>query len=574
MILFSALTLALLLWFTNRHFGMKCALIAGLLHILCPVTFVQFSLAALTGHTESLLLSIAMLVCFYEFMYEKKYRLLFLMLFGITAGFGFWVYHETALMFLACLGAWFFLERKTFLSRNLLVLGLFFLAGLTPWIVYNITHSFKGISFLVHAFIEPQEPFRPLSILKKAFDLFVLKFPLSYYPLFLTHGSFFSLVYYVLFLLTGGWIVLRETGKVLMKTGGNAKVLPFLLYPWIFIFVLLISHFDFNPMPNFCGIRYLAPFHFFGFILSAFALKETSLKRNKVLIGLFLIWGGINQNAVLFQEPFGRALHYKGYSYFSLGMRKYQLPRAPKTYSECLFLALRFKKIDRRYFYAGLMADPGFEGLDLDKQLQEMPPTFRPYLLREAGRNLARDETKHLDDAERLTAGFSLEAKRLFYKSWFSIDSQRFLRNYHKLHRTDFRPRRSLYLALGTHLAQSDTALDREFWEAVKSLNPEFKSWVYRGLGQQVMLDVAYFDPEIMDDYLDSINFALTPKDEIDVFWGIGWILRSSTQEDPVRAKDRILRLPQKFQKAALEGYNAFEQWHDPEPLKWGTVAI
>ena len=298
--LFSLFTLVLLFFFMNRHFGAQSAFVASSLFVICPPSFVQLSLLTVIGHSESLLLSVAALFSFYEFLYGTRRKVFFLMLFGLFAGFGFGFYHATAVLTLTCLASWFFLSPRSFLSREFVFFLVFFLIGLIPWFIFNTNRSYEEFQFLLSAFGGNQGAI-PFSALKRAIQLILLAIPSSYlfFPLFVIPGRVLSYLYCLIVLLIAVPFIFRQSARIVLRRYDPHKVLPLVLYPLLFIWVYSASSFFIpDAPPPFKVFSYFTPLQFFSFPLLAVALVHC--RRKWMFLGALLLLAFIGQGALLF----------------------------------------------------------------------------------------------------------------------------------------------------------------------------------------------------------------------------------------------------------------------------------
>ena len=144
-LLFSFTSLMLLYLFCKRFFNGKVAIITSLLFILSPPVFTRYSLITLGFHAESILFSILLIFVFFEIFFNDKKCNFHFTLLGLIGGFGVWFAYIFSITLVTCLIFWFLLDRGFFLRKNFLIFLIAFTFGFSPWIYYNLTHSFSGL---------------------------------------------------------------------------------------------------------------------------------------------------------------------------------------------------------------------------------------------------------------------------------------------------------------------------------------------------------------------------------------------------------------------------------------------
>ena len=161
-LLFSLATLILTYFFFKRFFDRKTALLVSALLVLPPPVFTGLSLSVAGSYPESILFAIAMLFCLYQFLYGEKNKPLFLILFGLVSGLGFWFSPITLLTLFACLTSWFFLDRPSLLSRKFLVFLVALGIGGFPFILYNAKHAEEILRLIHYVFLSDGQDFTSL----------------------------------------------------------------------------------------------------------------------------------------------------------------------------------------------------------------------------------------------------------------------------------------------------------------------------------------------------------------------------------------------------------------------------
>jgi len=594
---FSLGTLILSYVFFKRFFDRKTALLVCLFLTLPPPVFTSLSLSAIGSHTESIFFSIGMLFCFYQFLYGKKHPRFSLVLFGFLAGMGFWFTSITFLTTFACLLSWFLLDRSSFLSRKLLLFLGSFLVGLLPFLVYEATHGFYFLGFLKNCFLGSggEETFLgiqlvaiPLRIAQMMFVFLPFLF-FRFYPFLKIPGQRLSLFYGVLALFLILPFLVRATRRLLPIVRDSlrrekltphqlekAKPLPLLLFPLLFILVYSVSNysipsFEIHRTALFSNFTYFSPLYYFAF--SILAMASQSPRRSLFPLGMLVGLGLMGQGSLLFNEPAGRAFHYRGYSYLNLGaswaISLYPFPRRFREFSE---RAGRFGNLERRYLYLGLagrsgtVKKKGREEADL-QLIHRLQPPDRHIVLEALGRSL---NEKEIHQIAPVANAFLKEDQPHFYHGLLTEPllgsasqirtEEKYLRFLHEKHTTY--PAPSYYFGVGQSLywhLEPEGRRDKPI-EIPDSLEAEQRAWIYRGLGAEAGAHwIWILSYERTFDWLA----ARLPSDaQADFFWGVGWGMRVETVEDRLRALDWLHRLPEETQPWAWEGFQAFEKWY------------
>lgn len=614
-LLFSLLALISLFLFLNRFFDPKIALLACSFYVFCPPSFTALSLVAMGFHTESVLLSVVMIFCFYRFLFEDRNRVFFVMLFGLLGGIGFSFTYITAITFLACLMTWCLLDRESFLGKPVLLFLGSVLVGLLPWIFYNATHGLGGLHYIDRAMRKgflsassggwgicesPGRKFRKLA------KLVLLTIPASFsFQSFLRiPGTALSFSYYCLVMLLflpfyfqGSKKLLPilkdalKRGRVSQQSFDQAKTIPFLLYPLLFLFIYGASCLPANiSFIHFMGSRYFAPLYLFAFPLMAITLRRN--KRIELFLIPILALGVLGQGSLILRESFGRAFHYRGYSYFPLGELWAKNPfRFPEEFRKLSQRSEQFKDLDGRYFYWGLVKGSFWEAsADGDFQmyrdvkramemLEEVPPSYRPYFFEAWGGSFRRQDDNDFDHIGSFAKFIPENERDYFYHGLAqSVASRVPLPSEYlaSIKRLDPRYQRAFYFTLGSSIYVKHWRMLNQMLEeglnVIEDLGPQERAWVWRGIGGGAWAHQWYclqLSVQCTDKPVDFILTEAPSNSYRDISWGIGWQVRASRfLEDRTRALDWIQRLPREVGPGALQGLEAFEKWYRIAPLE------
>jgi 4-amino-4-deoxy-L-arabinose transferase-like glycosyltransferase len=604
-LLFSFATFIFFLLFLYRFFDPKTAFLSCSLFVLCFPSFVSLSLVAMGFHSESIFFSIAMMLCFYQFLYRQRNKVFSLMLFGLLGGMGFWFTHITVITLFTCLITWFLLERKSFLGKPMLLFLASILVGLSPWIFYNATHHLEGLRFIDNAMRKGSS----LSSsrwgvcesagqkLWKLARLVLVGIPasLSFQSFLTIPGLVLSFFYYSLVMLVVVPFYLRESKTLspvlkdafMLKEASEralhqAKTIPLLLFPLVFAITYGLSCLPVlgRSHTHFMYSRFFSPLYFFAFPLIALALRRS--KRSLLFLIPILALGILGQGSLLFREPIGRAFHYKGYSYFRLGELWARNPfRFPVEFRRLSQMSERFGNRDRRYFYWGLIkgglwvANPKHDfwvyrdPKAAMKILSDIPPSYRPYFLEHWGLSLRHYEEKDFDRIASYAKLIPENQRDYFYHGLAHRAPSKLRLSPDSLASTKWRDpqyQTAIYFNLSSYIYLKHYRRLKDILKAIEGLGPREKAWVWRGIGRAVWARHWHCSLPGSPCTNYSLDFVLSevPSDgRRHIFWGIGWQLRiAHFAEDRARALDWIQRLPQEGRPSALEGLEACERWY------------
>lgn len=587
-ILFALGTLTVLIHFLKKHFGKLSAVLAGLFFIFSPPSFTQLSLVAMGFHSESILFSALLLYFFYEFLFEKR-ALKTLFLFAFISGLGFWFTHITFITFLGCMISWFLLDQKSLWKwKNLKILMLGGFLGLLPWFAYNATHHFEGFGFFAKILLRfrslPGEASSPRAF---GFDLArLLQLTMESVPMSFGFGSFANLsgktLCYIYFF--GGVVLLIPFYLKIFQKKTPSKFLkrlfPLLLLPVLFIMVYWLSSVEITAVGNsnsfylfFDDCRYFVPFHFFFFILLGIGMAHD--KKNSLFFLTLLLLSTINLSTVLFREPWGRVLRYKGYSYMQLGaVRGHLWPEYFKDFDDYLKNIRQYQDPDRFFaFWTSLY------GLQFEKNLKDpekiknlflgTPKEYEPHLSEGLGYALGAQEGIRFSQKDPVLDLIPKPYHGLFYAGL--VDANIY-NEFDKLeiyleYASSLSPeeRSWFYFMLGQFCPFNrgkdglDLILKRTHHETDQDL-----AQFFRGVGVRCMLNWLVDGFEFQQARM-NLKFQIPPAYENDFFWGVGWGVRQQTAEDRLRGLDWLDKLPATGQSQALEGFIACEKmYHIP----------
>lgn len=544
-LLFSLLTVLSTYLFLTRFWGSRTALFALALLACAPPHFVRLCLLAMGFHSEGLLGIVWILYWTFKIAEVQNPKRIDYFILGVLGGFSFWFTPITGVVwissFLILCAAKRHRENR---GAFFLILGLFL--GLVPVMAYNLSHNGLGLKFLIRsfAFSAQTAPSVP-----KLFSLLFqgLPFSLGFGSVGQRWGGLVNHLYL--------WTAFVTILLAMNLKARSPRTAPIVL-PGLFFFALYwISDFSLLVTGSYIDYRYFVFFHYLLILTVAIACGRVSWGKYPFLVLLLAgIWG---QASLWFKEPWGRALEYRGYSYYQMGWAMQSLPAAER---ESVMRRARAALPERDfYFLAWSMA----YGETSYKDNSLLWPQGMEWVLAEAAGNaearkgnflMPRANWDNLPELSELrTYYFEGLAARSFIPDKSRIPS--FLNALEEIPENFQRP---FYWNLGGYLT-------RRAWEESSpvsttldpfNLTPEALSLVYEGVGQDSASQWVY---ERRD--LDAIlSLAQVTEKKFSSFaWGLGWGIRRELNEDRSRAEDWIRKLPGRFQADALKGFHDCE---------------
>lgn len=230
-LLFSALTLAVLFLFSYEYFSPRAAVIAALLYIFSCPAWCGFNLF-LGFHTESLFFVFLSIWLFYGIIFGAKAKTPSYLMLGLVCGFGTYFSYTFLIAQAAIMFIWFIHDRKFFLRGHFYLFLAGWAIGMLPWLFYNLTCGFKGVSDVLPQFSE-EKHYLSLGIWINILVNFIrsMWFPELFRVEYFNNRflSVYSIVYVLVYWFCFFWI-LREN-KYSLKLILRSRELLLLLYP-------------------------------------------------------------------------------------------------------------------------------------------------------------------------------------------------------------------------------------------------------------------------------------------------------------------------------------------------------
>ncbi len=143
-LLLSTATLVALVLVARRGFGPEAGWLAGLGYLAGPPLVAFWGVVPMGWHAESVLFTLVQVALLWRLLEGDGRTLRCWLLFGVTAGLGFWWSPTSAVGVAACGLAWLLL-RGLPRAGELGAAALGVAAGLIPWLVYNVPRDFVGL---------------------------------------------------------------------------------------------------------------------------------------------------------------------------------------------------------------------------------------------------------------------------------------------------------------------------------------------------------------------------------------------------------------------------------------------
>jgi hypothetical protein len=356
-LLISLGTLAMLYVIGRSFFDRATALLACISFLAGPPLVAYMGLVVMGSHGESVLFSLVQVFILLSLLEERWTGPWGWALLGVVSGLGLWFCYTTAFSLAACGIAWV-VFRGLPRPRDLLAAVGGGLAGLVPWLVYNLRYDFRGIERLreVFGYGNPIDPWPTEGALRKLGSLLTHDLPEAAIepfagtlprPVAIALMIAFAAPVCALLSLAAARMIRIAWGA--LRAGRDDAALRewrscraegvFLSYLAVFVVVFAASEFALEPMRRPHGYRLLMPPLVFAALpLAAAALRAIGRRgfaRGLALAGCaaWLLASGIGTVALMRRTPDPNQTLSADRGYPVLGLllhRKYEdeLPRA------------------------------------------------------------------------------------------------------------------------------------------------------------------------------------------------------------------------------------------------------
>jgi len=555
----SLLTLALLVMLLDRYHSRRAAWVGATLFVLAPPFTTQLSFLAMGYHTESIVFSALLMLCWARALEHPERRRGPFWL-GLVAGLAFSFTYITALTSLGCLVCSRALLRREGGSLRKLAVGL--VMGLAPWVAYNVTHRFDGPRAALVWFTPADgSPGSPLDLVlragKRLAAVLALGMPLSYgFPAMLgVPGLVWSFAYWATTLGFVAWLLFCARTR-------PALVRPLLVSVILFVLVYPLTRFG---VPTTAGtaedFRLFLPLQFALLATAAIALAEAPF--GKAGAAVLIVAGALGQATLPGRDLAPHFVDYRGYSYFVFGRAWHD--RIDPVRPEAQPLLARLDERESRLVYWGAVdAEPAqWATPSAPQRVREVPAAFRPYFAAAVGRALGQGRTGFTplvvtidaiprDVREHFTLGYGFELSTASDTRMPDVASVLELP-------ADLRP--WCHFGIGGLLqraciAAPDHPTCSTGLAYVQALDPDAGPSLYRGAGSAA---AALWMAGRPTDPTRIGPHVVPAERRADFAWGFGWGVREVFKEDLVRTQDWVSRLHPSDREAALAGVLAYD---------------
>lgn len=320
---FSGATLAVLFLFAYKFFGRRAAVITALLYLFSSTAWGGFNFF-LGFHTESLLFTFLAVYLFYEIVFNHKQTLGRYLLFGIIAGFGTYFSYTLLVALAALFLVWFIHNRKLFKEKGYYIFCAGFLIGFVPWLIYNFSYHFRGVTDVASQLFQGKHYFSLESWVGNGFNfLRSLWFPELLENEFMSKlpSKLYGDIYCGIYWLSFFYIVLKKRKS--LKDLVYSREFFILIFPFMLVAAARLYGME-SEVSSSAESRYLMglfPFVFLtvGIGLDAIFEKRRFLKIiSAVIFPLVVIAGAIGFLMRVNYAHFGNGFKTLGYSYYYL----------------------------------------------------------------------------------------------------------------------------------------------------------------------------------------------------------------------------------------------------------------
>lgn len=565
---FTLATLVALFALLARVFGRRAAVAGGVLFVLAPPGPTQLSSFAMGFHTESVLFSLAILLAWYRGL-EQPARRGRVAVVGLAMGAGVAFTYITTLTAAACLAsAAIARPRPSARGAGWFLLGL--AVGLAPWAALQAASGFEGPRWIA-TLLQPlftdisRAPLATaVRLARKAGGVLLIGLPQSYaFPsLAGVPGLALCYVYCAL-------VVLLIAG-FLIRGGASSDLLPLILWGGLFVVAYAMTGYDVprqEDVPGVVNFRFFAPLQMVVLVLAAGAIARG--REGPAALLILAALGLLGQAALLSLHIPAHLAQYRGYSYVQLGQawagRLY--PRSA-MFAEATSTLAKFPEPSRTFVYRGLFdvtQDRWPDPLAALARLDEVPPAYRGIALEAVVGAVARRHAIGPDGLDALARPLSPRERDHLYRGYldgFGVTWRELLAARSEFERQASGLRDRFHRKLGALAAEECYERRAEpcatVMRDVYGLDEAGRRQAFRGIGEVAALD---FRASRLFEEARVAGGAVPEPHRADFFWGVGWALRESFEEDALRALDWIARLPAQGRPAAREGLRAYEAW-------------
>lgn len=487
----------------KKYSNILAANIFAAVFIFAPQTYIRLSLLIFGNHAESILFTFIILFCLgkiflgKELGFEQEAR--YLSLLGFVCGFSIWFAYINLIALLSCFVCLFFFDRSLFKRKSFLFFPVFFILGISPLIIYNLTYAYGGTGFVLN---------KPLyshffnnnfqGVLSKAYTFFIYDLPQS---LFYTSVWIFSrnILAYSFYLISISILILFIFAKIKSNPAGKKDYFEkkqflnifVLIYLIIFLLIYLLSDFKVDPRNVEQGKGYRYVIALFPLFLIIFSQAFSFLVRKRYVSIKFIY-------ALIFINFLGLG-HFIDYRNFL---------------KSTMVLPISYQSF-------GFSIADKFDN-DLEKcsvYSEKVPLNLRNFYFWGIGEKVAM---RYIDNPGRFSRGFQAIPE-------------------------EYRP--SFYLGFGNDIAREVSDNIEKIMNLANSLDDKYRKYVYTGIGLVTALErfenVKIFSEHINDEYLCFF------------YEGIGAAVFYSSNYDLVKCNDILTnnaKIKEQYRKCCFRG--------------------
>jgi len=564
---FTLSSLILLYLLCNKFFNRRVAMVTSLLFIFSPPLFTKYSLITIGDASDSFLLSILFIFVFFKIFFNGKNDNIHFILLGLIGGLGTWFTFAFSITLLTCLIFWFLLDRGFFLRKSFLIFLITFILGFSPWIYYNISYDFIGLS------IKGRSIFPSFSKAHLLFSLTKLKnFLLNdirnsflFDDLIFLKGKYLSALYFLIFVVSSVflfwlnrwhlYLLIRRfipLKRFQISYDSIPKEVLFLIYIIIFSLTYSFSNFEVNPpplelapqahaipvillagLPDFVGYRYLVPLYPFIFLLIASFISRVQEReiKGKVFVYSF---------SLITILSIGLVSNLKLISFNKIDKRSFNVD------------------YDLSYLYLGSRIGKKYEG-DIDKCINliyRLEEKYRSPLYRGLGLSIAQ---WHINDIEKCIELINRVEERYrfhLYKGLGFVIARRFGDDIEKcielINRVEERYRFHLYEGLGFVIARRFGDDIEKCIELINRVEERYRFHLYKRLGFVI---ARRFGDDI-EKCIELIN-RVEERYRFHIFRGLGFVIAWKFRNDMGKCISLINKIEEKYRAYVYEGLGA-----------------
>ncbi|MBI5375931.1 MAG: glycosyltransferase family 39 protein [Candidatus Schekmanbacteria bacterium] len=395
----SALGLIFFFLTIRRHIGERAALLSSLIYIFSPSLFTESTLVSWGNHTESICLVWIIYFLLLEFIENEHNsdKILYTLLLGAVSGFSLFFAYISLYAIAYSLLIFLMLNRGKLFWKKTSLYCASFTAGFSPWIYYNLTHHFEGLS-IVKRYSIGEKGSSALTFIGKVLKYFTFDIP-GLFDFYNPSSISFSPVQFVFYLIfIGGFILLiienrkalfsifqktnpesekskplnRETKEIILLGGFIAFTL----------FFLLSKVFTGDKLDDrLYGLRYITHIYPYAFLTLGLLTERFLSSKGRVwkssgiiLLAFFLIIGLLANRWIPDRSDPLKYSMMDGFSFMRFGWsipKKYEL-----DFNKYISIGEGIDAAYRHEYYSGIGMYIAGKGLIWKKHFEQYEPLY------------------------------------------------------------------------------------------------------------------------------------------------------------------------------------------------------